>query len=284
MSGEAPAWAELLQLDADEVLRVGTITAQWANALARLADRQDEGEIRVRERQAREAASLYVLAGSYQLLVGHDSARNTCAQAASRLSAVGSSFAQPLAVCGNDEGVLRRSLSTSATDDVSPTTRAHLMLGLAWLSVSEYGGDVGGVARSMLSAHHDQAAMALPIPVGRLDVPLEVTASLLTAAVGVGIEGRSEPDRLSAAARSLLLRTNEVVATAMTDHYHWHLMMSYVMPVEPEVVAPLAVAVVAADRARATDETIAPLGDLIGGLPPPARVALGVAEWIARAT
>jgi hypothetical protein len=133
---------------------------------------------------------------------------------------------------------------------------------LAWASVT---GDEQ--AREPFFAHNDAAGAAAALPANRLRMPLRATTAVLDAAVV------DAAPRLHRAVDELLSRIDEVFGAAMLDRYHWRRMMSRVMSAEPEVVAPLAVAVAAGyspEQARDRHDR-------------PARVALEVAASIAEA-
>jgi hypothetical protein len=137
---------------------------------------------------------------------------------------------------------------------------AHVMTALAWASVTG-----APEARQLYQAHHEVAEAVAPLPANRLRMPLAATAAVLDAAV------RGSPRALATAVEELLSRTDEVFGAAMLDWYHWRHMLSRVMPVEPEIVAPLAVAVAAGYRAE----------DQVVERRAPALVALGIASSIA---
>jgi hypothetical protein len=283
MSGDAGGWAELLHLDAARVARVAARTRQWAHALDEAGRSADDISPGTAERKQREAAALYALAASYALLAAHDTARLACRQAAGHFYRLGSSYAHPFAVCADDQRTLRTVLERPPADRAAPSERLYEMTALAWLDVTspEHERQLG--ARDLLRAHRKRANLVRPLPAGNLRLPLGATTSVLIAAVAVAADGPGQLGQLAASVRGLLLRADEVVATAMLDRYHWGHLMSSVMPVEPEILAPIAIAIEAAERAtRSSDGPV--LDELLGELPPSAVVSLEVAHWIARSS
>jgi hypothetical protein len=248
MSAEPYGWGDALELDATEAHHVGRRTLQWAQAVER--DAPDS------ERKALQAGALYRLAVGF-LLLGGDDGRAACAQAAGYLRLVGDSYAAVLSVCAGDRDGVRWAIEVAPDDALTPTQRAHVMTALAWAAVT---GDPD--MRERYWATSAAVESVAPSPAGRLRLPLAVTAAVLDAAVA------QDAERLGRAVDDLLSRTDEVFGAAMLDRYHWQHMVSRVMPVEPEIVAPLAVAVVAG--APTSVERRAP-----------ARVSLSIAAWLA---
>jgi hypothetical protein len=254
MSPAPDQWAEMLGLEDEVVARVGRRTLQWAQALAQ----SDEGSTR----QAVEAGALYRLAAGYLLLVP-DVGRDACAEAAVYLQTLDDSYANPLAVCAGGPERVWAALDRPPNDErLDPAERAHELTALAWAAVTT---DEPGARRRYWDRRSESEPVA-PLPANRLGLPLATTMALLDAAVS------HSPERLARAVDEMLSRIDDVFGAAMLDHYHWQRLMSRVMPVEPEIVAPLAVAVAVAGGAEQEIERRAP-----------ARVALDVASWIAGA-
>jgi hypothetical protein len=246
----------MLGLDDEDAARVGRRTLQWARALA------EPDEESGREPDALQAAALYRLAAGY-LLLDPEAGRSACAEAAGHLREIGDSYANPLAVCATGYAVLDTAV---VEESLTPAARAHLLTMLAWDALADDEQD--GLERYW--GWRRAAEPDAPLPASHLRIPLSATVAVLDAAIG------ESPDRLAPAVSALLSRVDEVYGAAMRDRYHWRLMLSRVMPVEPEIVAPLAVAALAGRRAGAPLEE-----HLAGAGGAPARVALSIATSIA---
>jgi hypothetical protein len=252
MSADPDGWAGMLGLDHEEALRVGRRTWQWARALV---------ESEAGERELLQGAALYRLAAGH-LLLEPWAARDLCAEAAAHLRFASDTYADVLAVCADDRETLRWAIAATPGDRLTAAGHAHVLIALAWASVT---GD--RAARQAYGAHRGAAEAVAPLPANRLRMPLAATVAVLDAAI------TDAGPRLASAVHELLSRTDEVFGVAMLDEYHWRRMLSRVWPVEPELIAPLAVAVRAGYR---DDQRPVDRGR-------PAQVALGIASSIAGA-
>jgi hypothetical protein len=289
---------ESLGLDRDVLKRVAHRTHQWAQAIVnRLEnDREQEEPRQLTPSQLEilrsEAASLFTIAGSYRMLLDPDLARQSLAPAALHLTASGTSFAYPVAICGGSAELALMSL-LDAVPAATPADQANALLAWGWMNVAEDQEQPQGrvstegfrrpfeprhrvfFAREMLQGHLDQARAAAQAPVGRLRIPLGAIAHVVNAADRVAQE-QEGPVRLATALHDALVRMHDVTAVAMADRYHWRRLMSSVLPVEPEAVVLAGVAVAAARRAGAVDDLFERMD-----LPPLATVPLLIGRELA---
>jgi hypothetical protein len=271
---------EIMGLERDALERVAHRTQQWGKSLERSlsADRgsdQERVSVRGEEQLRREIASLFTIAGSYQLLLRASSAVEPLHAAADHFVAVGSPYAHALAVCGGDQDAAWVGRLGDGDRPLSAADRALVLLRLGWLDTSLR--EPQGATRQALFAHIERAAPVGPTEVGRLRVPLDATLRVLRNVdamlyddVGRGI------DALAVSARDFLTRAHDVTAAAMADSFHWRNMLSSVLPVEPEAAALGAVVMAGAMRHQADDE----LMDRVN-LPGPAVAPLVVGRAIA---
>lgn len=249
---------ELLELDRELLERVSRRTHQWGQATANLIQGDAREEIRD-DRSADslatlhgEAASLFMIAGSYRMLFDIDAARASLLPAARHFHANGSSFVYPLAICAQAPELALESLSRLPLE-LTAEDRANVLLALGWIEVTA--GDRFADARDLFREHLLMARPAAQAAVGRMRIPLGALTQTLEAADRTAREEEG-PRRLIAALHDALMRMHDVTAAAMADRYHWRGLMSSVLPVEPEAVVLAGAAMAVAQRAGFVGELL----------------------------
>jgi hypothetical protein len=251
---------EALGLDPRVVRRVAHRTQQWGEALERDAigeDLQNPPALRHdQEQKRRETASLFAIAGSYRLLLDVGEARYPLQRGAQHFNALGSPFAHPLAVCGDETQIVGAALQEDR--QLSAPDRANVLLALGWLDQTGPG-PVAADAHDALRSHLELAGPVAETPVGRLRVPMAAIAAVVAAADSAAHQ-EADLQPLVAAVHDVLIRIHDMTAAAMQDRYHWKNLLSGVLPVEPEAAALAAIAMAAAMRRGADDDVLGTLG------------------------
>jgi len=258
VNGDSAMLAEAFGLTPKTLSRVAHRTQQWGEAIEREISRpslSDDVELPSRddrERKRREVASLFAIAGSYRLLLDVDEAAGSLRRSARHFAALGSAFAHPLAVCGTEAEISIGALGEDRP--LSAEERGDVLLALGWLDLTAPT-RVATQARNALQGHLELAGAVAETPVGRLRIPLDAAARVISAADSVAHEGTAL-DPLAASLHDALIRIHDVIAAAMRDRFHWRRLLSSVLPVEPEAAALGAIAMAAVMRHEADDEIL----------------------------
>jgi hypothetical protein len=217
-------WAQRLDLDPESVPRIGRHALGWAAALA---------ESDVARRRGGEVRALYRLAASCQLLEDPTDG-STLMDAAGRLADLGDTYSYVLAVCARDSEAV--SPAVFAPDRrATPTEDAHVLIALASAAVAS---DDEGI-RERYETQSRTTSDHRGVWLGQLLAPASTVSSMLDSVV------LNQPRDAIEGFAWLLRSVSETTAAAMTDRYHWQRMMTRVMPVDPEIVALLVVALTA---------------------------------------
>jgi hypothetical protein len=276
-----------LDLDRERLERVAHRTHQWGEAVANLIEQRlaseapaDSGELPTLETLHSEAGSLFAIAGSYRMLLGHGIARESMLPAAQHLAAERSTFSLLCAICGGEPGIAHESLYDLPAA-LLPGERSDVLLAAGWIDVTgdRFSRDIASSVRQMFHQHLELARPAAEATVGRARIPLGTVAQAVGAAEELAhAEGEMEGpmERLRLTLHDALTRMHEVTAAAMADRYHWKRLMSSVLPVEPEAVVLSAVAMAAATRADVAGELIERID-----LPPLAQISMQLGAELA---
>jgi hypothetical protein len=191
----------------------GTLLAEW---------RDEDHRLR--------AATMKVLAGACWCLTELPRAPDAFAEARSIYQSLGRSFALVTAICAGEVNLPDIELLGSPTvDDL-----AFHALSVAWLLASDAADRLESDAiLEQLAEDGRRSGLYLT---GQLDIPYY---HYLRLAQAVRAAARGE-DAMRALARPLpriLERATEPLRLAMSDRFHWRMIQTSVMPVEPELLA-----------------------------------------------
>jgi hypothetical protein len=211
---------EVLGLDPEVVLVTAETAEGYASFLAQTADTE----------QLARAATMKVLAATCWCLVDPPRAPAVFAEASSWYADLGQPFAEVLSICAGERLLTGSDPSLGAAAD----ELAYRALGVAWSLVSgsdDPHGDAAGL--DALVAYGESQR---PFPVGHLEVPVSFYLELASGVAEV-LYGAEPVRALDPALARFLERGGEPVRMAIADEYHWTILATDVMPVEPELLA-----------------------------------------------
>jgi hypothetical protein len=231
--------AEALRLDAEELARAAATTEAFA---LREPEQEVEADREAAETWAFEQASLLSIAGSYWSIVDISKAIAVFAEAAGIYARIGHPFAQVTGVCGALRELPTAQSNDIGRDDFEGAASADL-LGTTWEFAVDRERSAPVYARLEGAAALEEQTLW---PVGRLGLPFALYVDVCSASVELlsrrfddaGLtEVGDVPRRFRESVYRYLLRTEELVAGAMADTYHWRGLHSSLLPVEPEAIA-----------------------------------------------
>jgi hypothetical protein len=287
-----------LVLDRDLLDRSATFNEGYARVLE-----QEPSQDNLLDERAMVRASSLVVAAVYRALIGDVSPATILFQeAAEEYQKLDRPFHLALAICGGykrltSDQVLRRVRADPSFDPhlLDPETLLYDLLA----AMSEVGSQAVDDYHFDSEFHNESARMLallfergdelLPLPVGRLGIPLRLYISIgrkihgLTVSRDINVAADfadGELISLKGALTEYLQRVDEVVGGAMNDEFHWTRLRSGVLPIEPEALA-TCLSVDAVSRRR-TDQHVISLvddTDLTARQKLPAQAATEMARW-----